>query len=63
MSIAGTINNNSTVNIGRRASPGGITGSNYFTGRIGIIRIYNSALTSSQVLQNYNSDKSQFGLS
>ena len=34
----------------------------WFDGRIGITRLYNSALTSSQVLQNYNADKSKYGL-
>jgi hypothetical protein len=33
-----------------------------FNGRIGITRLYNAALTSSQVLQNFNSDKSKYGL-
>jgi hypothetical protein len=34
----------------------------WFDGRIGITRLYNTALTSSQVLQNYNADKSIYGL-
>lgn len=34
----------------------------WFDGRIGITRLYNAALTSSQVLQNYNADKSKYGL-
>jgi hypothetical protein len=34
----------------------------YFDGRIGIVRLYNAALTSSQVLQNYNADKAKYGL-
>ena len=34
----------------------------WFDGKIGITRLYNSALTSSQVLQNYNADKSKYGL-
>jgi hypothetical protein len=34
----------------------------YFDGRIGITRLYNSALTSSQVLQNFNADKAKYGL-
>jgi hypothetical protein len=33
-----------------------------FNGRIGITRLYNTALTSAQVLQNYNADKSIYGL-
>jgi hypothetical protein len=34
----------------------------WFDGKIGITRLYNSALTSSQVLQNFNADKSKYGL-
>jgi len=36
--------------------------SQWFDGKIGITRLYNSALTLSQVLQNYNADKSKYGL-
>ena len=34
----------------------------WFNGRMGIVRYYNVALTASQVLQNYNANKSQYGL-
>jgi hypothetical protein len=34
----------------------------WFDGKIGITRLYSSALTSSQVLQNYNADRSKYGL-
>ena len=34
----------------------------YFAGRYGIIRFYNRALTSSEVAQNYNADKTKYGL-
>jgi hypothetical protein len=34
----------------------------WFDGKIGITRLYNAALTSSQVLQNFNADKSKYGL-
>jgi hypothetical protein len=34
----------------------------WFNGRIGITRLYNAALTSSEILQNYNADKSKYGL-
>jgi hypothetical protein len=33
-----------------------------FDGRIGITRLYNKSLTSSEVLQNYNADKSKYEL-
>ena len=36
--------------------------SQYMNGRIGITRLYSAALTSVQVLQNYNADKSKYGL-
>lgn len=36
--------------------------SQWMNGRIGITRLYNTALTSSQVSQNYNSSKSIYGL-
>lgn len=34
----------------------------WFDGKIGIVRLYNTALTSSQVLQNYNTNKATYGL-
>jgi len=34
----------------------------WYDGKIGIVRIYNTALTSAQVLQNYNADKAKYGL-
>lgn len=34
----------------------------YFAGRYGIIRFYNRALTSSEVAQNFNADKTKYGL-
>jgi hypothetical protein len=36
--------------------------SQWFNGRIGVTRLYSSALTSAQVLQNFNADKSKYGL-
>jgi len=36
--------------------------SQYMIGRIGITRLYSAALTSAQVLQNYNASKSTYGL-
>ena len=36
--------------------------SQWFAGRIGITRLYNSALSDAQVLQNYNTNKSIYGL-
>jgi hypothetical protein len=34
----------------------------WFDGKIGITRLYNEALNSDQVLQNFNADKSKYGL-
>lgn len=34
----------------------------YFNGRIGVTRLYNIALTSAQVLENFNADRSKYGL-
>jgi hypothetical protein len=34
----------------------------WFDGKIGITRLYDASLTSSQVLQNFNADKSKYGL-
>ena len=39
-----------------------IAGPNYCDATIGIVRIYNRALTSDEVLQNYNAQKGRFGL-
>jgi len=36
--------------------------SQWFNGRMGIVRYYNAALTASQVLQNYNVNKTRYGL-
>jgi len=33
-----------------------------FKGTVGIIRMYSSSLTAPQVLQNFNADKSKYGL-
>ena len=36
--------------------------SQWFNGRIGVTRLYNAALTSSQVLQNFNADRGTYGI-
>lgn len=41
---------------------GGATFGQWFNGRMGITRMYSSALTGAQILQNYNADKSKYGL-
>jgi hypothetical protein len=58
----GQVSNTSPVGIAGRVAQG--TGGLQvpFKGTVGIIRMYDTPLTSSQVLQNFNSDKSKFGL-
>ena len=41
---------------------GGSVFGQWLNGRVGIVRIYNSALTSSQITQNFNADKTKYGL-
>lgn len=41
---------------------GGATFGQWFNGRMGITRMYNTALSAAQVLQNYNADRSTYGL-
>ena len=38
------------------------SGQNYFKGNIGIVRLYNRALSGTEVLANYNSTKAVYGL-
>ncbi len=37
-------------------------GSRFFAGNMGLVRIYNSALTSQEILTNFNGSKTRFGL-
>jgi hypothetical protein len=59
VSVSGVLNTSGTLifNIGRNTN-----GSAYFNGNISIVKIYNRALSASEVLQNYNAQKSRFGL-
>lgn len=54
-----TINTGGTlaINIGRNTN-----GQTYFNGSIAIARIYNKGLTATEILQNYQAQKSRFGL-
>jgi len=36
--------------------------SQWLNGRMGVVRMYSSALTASQILQNFNADKAKYGL-
>ena len=54
----GDFNADRSVQIGRRANDG----SRVLDGKISNVQIYNRALTSEEVLQNYNATKSRYGL-
>ena len=49
----------SNVNIGKGFSA---SGERWFSGNVPVVRIYNRALSSSEILQNYNIQKARFGL-
>ena len=50
------------LTIGRRDTTNQSGAPNYFKGNIGVLRLYNRALTAAEVLSNYNSTKSIYGL-
>lgn len=56
---SGTVTNSQNVWIGRSAYLGG---SYPFLGNISIVMIYNRALDNNEILQNFNADKSRYGL-
>jgi len=58
-SFSSVLNTSSNLYIG---SYNGGEYSQYFNGKIGIIRLYNTALTAAQVLKNYNANKATYGL-
>jgi len=58
-SLASILNTSTNLYIG---SYNGGEYAQWFDGKIGITRLYNRALTSSEVLNNYNVDKSKYGL-
>ncbi len=58
-SLASILNTSTNLYIG---SYNGGEYNQWFDGKIGIVRLYNKALTSSEVLNNYNTDKSKYGL-
>jgi uncharacterized delta-60 repeat protein len=57
LNLTGDISNSSDLNLMRRGNS-----LNYATGRLSSIKIYNRALSSQEVLQNYNALKLRFGL-
>jgi hypothetical protein len=63
----GTVNHsfNSILNSSNPLYLGSYNGGEYsqwLNGKTGVVRIYNKALTASEVLQNFNFDKSKYGL-
>jgi hypothetical protein len=58
-SFASILNSTNPLYIG---SYNGGEYSQYFNGRIGVVRLYNDSLTSTEVLQNYNANKTLYGL-
>lgn len=58
-SLASMLNTTNPLYIG---SYNGGEFSQWFDGRIGIVRLYNTSLTPSQVLQNFNANKSKYGI-
>jgi hypothetical protein len=56
------VSNTNLVSIAGRVTADGSSAENKFKGTIGIIRMYNTSLTAPQVLQNFNADKSKYGL-
>jgi hypothetical protein len=58
-SLASILNTSANLYIG---SYNGGEFSQWFNGKIGIVRLYNTALSASQVLQNYSASKSKYGL-
>jgi hypothetical protein len=56
----GFVNAMSNVVLGRGFHLGG--GERYFSGRISDVNIYNSALTATQIQQNFNALKGRFGI-
>jgi hypothetical protein len=61
-SLTGAIGNvySNALRIGARGAPG--SAFSFFQGQIPIVKIYNRALSASEVLQNYNATKGRFGL-
>ena len=62
LSYVGTSQSGGAVRIARRWDENATTASNFFDGDISIVRIYNTALSSSQILQNYNAVRGRYGL-
>lgn len=63
VSAIGTVSTtNEPLTIGANPIGNGASFSDFFNGRIAIIQLYNRALSSTEVLQNYNATKIRYGL-
>lgn len=62
VNYTGTSSSGGSVRIATRWDDLTQTTSNYFSGSISTIRIYNRTLSDTEILQNYNAQKSRFGL-
>ena len=59
--VSNIVDTTSPLFIGAGGGAGGVA-SYFWSGKIGQVLIYNKALSSSEVLQNYNSSKARHGL-
>ena len=63
LSTSGTIQNNTQqLTIGVRYLARNIGTDHYFSGNIYLSKIYNRALSATEIQQNYNATKTRFGL-
>lgn len=60
--LSGTLAGNNNLAAGTSNIPIGQSEGGYHNGSIGIVRWYNTALTSAQVLQNFNANRARFGI-
>jgi len=62
LSYTGTSTSGGTIRLARRWDDVANIQSNMYSGSVSIVRIYNRSLTNSEIQQNYNAQKSRFGL-
>jgi hypothetical protein len=58
----GQVSNSSPVGIAHRVSTDGLSAEFMFKGSVGIVRIYSSTLSASDVLTNFNANRSIYGI-
>jgi hypothetical protein len=62
LNYAGTSQSGGEIRIARRWDDVANSATNFFGGDIAVIRLYSTAMTAAQVLQNYNANRVRFGL-